>query len=174
MGLPNSLGFNPQEASNRFTGDWALRILLATLSVSPLVLITRMKGLLVFRRMLGLFSFFYAGLHIVSYVALDKLFLWAEIWADIVKRSYITVGMVAFVLMLLLALTSNQAAIKRLGGRQWQRLHKLVYLAAGLVIIHFIMMRKGLQYEPLVYGFILCGLLAFRVRFIQQFLRRKV
>lgn len=161
---PNGLGFNPQETSNRFTGDWALRFLLLSLAVSPLAKILKSPKPILFRRMIGLFAFFYVCLHLTSYVWLDMLFDWAELWADVLKRIYITVGMAAFLLLVPLAVTSTKGWIKRLGARTWQRLHKSVYAVGVLAVVHFIMMRKGFQIEPLIYATILAGLLAFRVK----------
>lgn len=161
---PNDLGFNPQETSNRFTGDWALRFLLLSLAMTPLSGLLKSPKPVLFRRMTGLFAFFYVCLHITSYVWLDMLFNWPELWADVLKRIYITVGFTAFLLLLPLAITSTRGWVKRLGARRWQRLHKAVYAIGVLGIIHFIMMRKGFQAEPLVYAGILAALLAYRIR----------
>lgn len=161
---PNGLGFNPQEASNRFTGDWALRFLLLSLAVTPFSKLIGSPKPILFRRMFGLFAFFYVALHITSYVWLDMLFDWVELWADVLKRIYITVGFSAFLLLIPLALTSTNGWIKRLGAKRWQKLHKSVYLIGLLAIVHFIMMRKGFQIEPLIYAGILAVLLAFRVQ----------
>lgn len=171
---PNGLGFNPQETSNRFSGDWALRILLLSLSITPLSKLLSSPKPILFRRMVGLFAFFYVCLHITSYVWLDMLFDWAELWADVLKRIYITVGFAAFLLLIPLAVTSTNGWVKRLGARTWQRLHKSVYAIGLLGVIHFIMMRKGFQVEPLIYGAILLALLAFRWRSIvpRRMLRR--
>ncbi|WP_417451484.1 sulfite oxidase heme-binding subunit YedZ [Kordiimonas sp.] len=163
QGHPSSLGFNPNETSNRFSGDWALRMLLLTLALTPLSRLLKSSKPLLFRRMLGLFAYFYVCLHMLSYIWLDMLFNWPELWADVLKRVYITVGMVAFIMLTPLAVTSTKGMIKRLGAKRWQRLHKLVYIAAPLAIIHFFMMRKGFQLEPLVYGAILFALLALRL-----------
>ncbi len=162
--LPNDLGFNPQETSNRFTGDWALRFLLLSLAITPLSKTIRSSKPILFRRMIGLFAFFYVCLHITSYVWLDMLFDWSELWADVLKRIYITVGFSAFLLLIPLAVTSTKGWIKRLGARSWQGLHKAVYLAGVLAVVHFIMMRKGFQIEPLIYAGILLLLLGFRLR----------
>ncbi len=159
---PNGLGFNPQEESNRFTGDWTLRFLLLSLSITPLSKLIQSPKPLLFRRMIGLFAFFYVTLHITSYVWLDMLFDWAELWADVLKRIYITIGFTAFLMLIPLAITSTSGWVKRLGAKRWQRLHKLVYVIGLLGVIHFIMMRKGFQIEPLVYALILASLLAFR------------
>lgn len=161
---PNGLGFNPQEASNRFTGDWALRFLLLSLAVTPFSNLVGSVKPILFRRMIGLYAFFYVCLHITSYVWLDMLFDWVELWADVLKRIYITVGFAAFLLLVPVAVTSTKGWVKRLGARRWQRLHKVVYLIGLLAVVHFIMMRKGFQIEPLVYASILMVLLAFRWR----------
>lgn len=161
---PNGLGFNPQETSNRFTGDWALRFLLLSLAITPASRLLGSPQPIIFRRMIGLFAFFYVVLHITSYVWLDMLFDWVELWADVLKRIYITVGFSAFLLLIPLAITSTNAWIKRLGAKHWQKLHKSVYLIGLLAVIHFIMMRKGFQIEPLIYAGILAALLAFRVK----------
>jgi len=160
---PNGLGFNPQEASNRFTGDWAMRFLLLGLAISPLSKLIKSPQPVLFRRMIGLFAFFYVCVHVTSYVWLDMLFEWRELWADVLKRIYITIGMASFLLLIPLAVTSTKGWIKRMGARRWQQLHRLIYIIGPLVITHFIMMRKGFQLEPLIYGAILAGLLAFRV-----------
>ncbi|TNE60564.1 MAG: sulfoxide reductase heme-binding subunit YedZ [Alphaproteobacteria bacterium] len=162
-GLPNDLGFNPQEASNRFTGDWTLRMLLLALAITPLSKLLNSPKPILFRRMVGLYAFFYACLHIASYLWLDKYFAWGEVWADILKRIYITVGMAAFVLLIPLAVTSTRGWVRRLGSKNWQRLHKAVYAIGVLAVIHFIMMRKGFQVEPLIYAAILAALLISRV-----------
>ncbi len=167
---PNGLGFNPQETSNRFTGDWTLRFLLLSLAVTPFSKLIGSSKPLLFRRMIGLFAFFYVSLHIASYVWLDMLFDWVELWADVLKRIYITVGFTAFLLLVPLAVTSTGGWVKRLGAKRWQRLHKLVYAIGILGVIHFIMMRKGFQIEPLIYAGILAALLAFRV---QKHLQKK-
>ncbi|MCK0067931.1 sulfite oxidase heme-binding subunit YedZ [Kordiimonas laminariae] len=171
--LPNDLGFNPQETSNRFTGDWAMRILLISLALTPLSKLIKSPKPVLFRRMIGLFAFFYVCLHIISYVWLDMLFDWAELWQDVLKRLYITVGLGAFLLLIPLAVTSTQGWIKRMGAKSWQRLHKAVYVVGVLVIIHFVMMRKGFQIEPLVYGGILGLLFVLRIKAVQQVFRRR-
>lgn len=171
---PNDLGFNPQETSNRFTGDWAMRILLITLALTPLSKIFKSPKPILFRRMIGNFSFFYVCLHLTSYVWLDMLFDWPELWKDVLKRLYITIGMASFLLLLPLAVTSTKGWIKRMGAKAWQRLHSVVYVIGPLVILHFIMMRKGFQLEPLVYGAILLVFLAFRVPRFFKYLSKKV
>ncbi len=157
------LGPNPAEASNRFLGDWALRFLLITLAVTPLKTLTGRAGVMRFRRMLGLFAFFYAVMHLASYIVLDQFLDWAAVWADIVKRNFITVGMAAFLMLVPLAATSTSGMMKRLGGRAWKRLHRLVHPAAVLVVVHHYMMLKAGKGEALVHGAILAALLAFRL-----------
>jgi sulfoxide reductase heme-binding subunit YedZ len=157
------LGANPIEAVNRFRGDWALRFLLISLAVTPLREVLRLPVLIRFRRILGLFAFFYVTLHLSSDVGLDPFFAWGEIWADIVKRNYITVGMIALALLVPLALTSTKGMIKRLGGRRWKKLHMLVYPAAILGVFHFLMMVKADIREPLIYAAVLAVLLGYRV-----------
>ena len=120
------LGANPQEFMNRFLGSWALQWLLVALSMTPLRLLTDWNVVLRFRRLLGLFAFFYMYLHLTSYVALDQVFNWVEIWRDIAKRWYITIGMAGVLCLLALAVTSTKGWIKRLGGRNWNRVHKRV------------------------------------------------
>ena len=156
------LGANPIEATNRFCGEWALRFLLIALAVTPARELFGWSALARFRRMMGLFAFFYVFLHLSSYVVLDQFFHWPSIWEDIVKRNYITVGMVSFVLLLPLAVTSTKGWVKRLGGRAWKRLHRLVFPAAVLAVVHFYMMVRVDTREPLIYGAILALLLAVR------------
>lgn len=163
LGFSGQFGPNPAEFINHYTGDWAIRFLLIALAVTPLRGITGLAVVTRFRRMLGLYAFFYALLHVTNYVALDQFFAWGAIWQDIVKRTYITVGMLAFAILTALAVTSPKAMVKKLGGKRWQRLHKLVYVAAVAAPIHFFMMRKGFQVEPLIYGGIAGLLLAYRV-----------
>lgn len=159
----SGLGPNPQEFLNRFLGEWALRMLLIALAITPVRLVSGWSGFMRYRRMLGLYAFFYAMLHLTSYVVLDQTFNWLEIWNDIIKRTYITVGMTSLILLIPLAVTSNNAMIKKLGPKRWRNLHRLVYVIAPLACLHFFMMRKGIQMEPLVYAAIATGLLAVRV-----------
>ncbi|MEK9723569.1 MAG: protein-methionine-sulfoxide reductase heme-binding subunit MsrQ [Rhodospirillaceae bacterium] len=154
---------NPAEFMNRYLGEWALRLLWVALAVTPLRVLTGWNQAVRFRRLLGLFAFFYVALHVASYVVADQYFDWAAIWEDIVKRTYITLGMAALLILAALAATSWAGAVKRLGGRNWNRLHKGVYIAGVLAVIHFIMMRKGFQVEPLVYAGILAALYAVRL-----------
>lgn len=160
--LYGSLGVNPVETLNRFTGDWALRFLLIALAVTPVRRITGWPALARLRRMLGLFAFFYVCLHLSSYIGVDLYFDWAALWRDVLKRRYITLGMLAFVLLLPLALTSTNAMIRRLGGRRWQALHRSVYAIGVLGVAHFWMMVKADIREPLLYAVILALLLGYR------------
>ena len=157
------LGPIPAEAMYRYLGDWALRMLWIALAVTPLRLVTGNTTVVRFRRLLGLFAFFYVALHLSSYIVVDQFFDWRAIWNDIVKRTYITLGMGGFLILLALAATSTKGMIKRLGGKGWNRLHKGVYAAAILAAIHFFMMRKGFQLEPLIYAGVLALLLAARL-----------
>jgi sulfoxide reductase heme-binding subunit YedZ len=170
--ITNQLGANPAEALSRSTGDWTLRYLCLVLAVTPLRLITATPALARFRRMLGLFVYFYAVLHLLSYSWFDMGFEVADIAKDIVKRPFILVGFSAFVLLTPLALTSFNQAIKALGARRWQRLHKLVYVVAGLAVLHFFWMRAGKNNftEVFVYAAILGGLLSWR---LVDFLKKK-
>ncbi|GAB4509097.1 MAG: protein-methionine-sulfoxide reductase heme-binding subunit MsrQ [Sulfuricaulis sp.] len=161
--LNNDLGANPIETINRYTGDWVLRFLMLTLAVTPLRRLSGWNGLLRYRRMLGLFAFFYACLHFLSYVWLDQYFVLADIIKDVIKRPYITVGFASFLMLIPLALTSTNAMIRRLGAKRWQQLHRLVYLIGIGGVVHFLWLVKSDIREPLVYGVILALLLGFRV-----------
>ena len=162
LGAGSGLGANPIEFITRSTGTWTLVGLLVTLSVTPLRRLTGRSDLVRYRRMLGLFTFFYASLHFVTYIWLDQFFDPAAIARDIVKRPFITVGFTAFVLLIPLALTSTQAMMRRL-GRRWQLLHRLVYFIAVLGVIHYLWLVKKDLTEPLIYGAILVLLLAVRL-----------
>ena len=153
---------NPAEDIILTTGGWALRFLLFSLAITPLRRLTGWNTLIQYRRMLGLFSFFYACLHLLSYVAFDRLFAYDEILADIAKRPFITAGMAAFLLMVPLAVTSTRGWIRRLGKR-WQLLHRLVYVSACAACIHFIWKVKVVIGEPVYYACVLALLLGFRV-----------
>ena len=156
------LGVNPIETITRFTGSWSLIFLLTSLSVTPLRRLTGRNELIKFRRMLGLFAFFYASLHFATYIGLDLFFDFKAIGKDIVKRPYITVGFTAFVIMVPLAITSTAGMIRRLGKR-WQKLHRLVYLAAIAGVIHFYWLVKADIRRPAQYGAVLAVLLGFRL-----------
>lgn len=158
----DDLGANPIDYITRFTGSWALFILLASLSVTPLRKITGRNDLIRYRRMLGLFAFFYAALHFSTYLVLDHFFDWQRIAKDILKRPYVTAGFTAFVLMIPLALTSTSGMIRRLGKR-WQQLHRLVYVAAIAAVIHFYWLVKADIRRPFQYGIVLALLLGYRL-----------
>ena len=160
---PLALGANPAETILRSTGDWTLRFLLLTLAITPLRRITSIGGLIRFRRLLGLFAFFYGLVHLGCYIAFDRYFVLSEITADIIKRPFITVGFAALVLMIPLALTSTRAAVMRLGGARWQDLHRLVYVVAILGVLHFWWLVKRDVTEPLIYAAILAALFAYRI-----------
>ena len=157
------LGANPLEALEHGTGDWALRFILITLAITPLRKLLGVPSLIRFRRMFGLFAFFYGCLHFTTYLTLDKFFNLQEILADIGKRKYITVGFAAFVLLVPLALTSTAASIRRLGGKRWRALHRLIYAAAIAGVIHYIWLVKADIRKPLEYGAVLALLLAYRI-----------
>lgn len=158
------MGANPIEATNRFLGDWALRFLLVALAVTPARRVFHLNSLARFRRMLGLFAFFYVFLHVTNYLAVDQFFDWSEIWIDVTKRLFMTAGMGAFLIIAALAATSTDSMQKRMGGRRWRQLHRLVYLAAILAVTHFYMMVKADVTEPVIYGTILAALFIARVK----------
>ena len=168
----NNLGANPAEHLIRATGDWTLRFLCIVLAVTPLRVLSSTPQLARFRRMLGLFVYFYGVLHLLSYSWFDMGFDVPDIAKDIAKRPFILVGFSAFVLLTPLAATSFNRAIKALGGKRWQMLHKLVYLIAGLGLLHFFWMRAGKNdfTEVFVYAAIIAVLLGWRV---VQFLKKK-
>ena len=159
----NNLGANPIEVITRSTGTWTLVFLLIVLSVSPLRRISGAHWLIRLRRMLGLFAFFHACLHFVTYIWLDQFFEFMEMMRDVIKRPFITVGFISFVLLIPLALTSTSGMIRRLGGRRWQQLHRLVYLTAIGGVIHYLWLVKADQREPLIYGSVLTVLLGYRI-----------
>lgn len=162
LGGVGGLGANPIEFVTHSTGTWALTGLMVTLSVTPLRRLTGQAALVRYRRMLGLFAFFYACLHFVTYIWLDQFFDLAAIAKDIVKRPFVTVGFAAFILLIPLAVTSNHAMMRRL-GRRWQRLHRLIYLIALLGVVHYLWLVKKDLTEPLIYGGMLALLLALRL-----------
>lgn len=163
--VANQLGANPAEAIIRGLGDWTLRGLWLALAITPLRELTGLAALARFRRMLGVFSFFYASLHLLAYGWLDQGLDLAEIAADIAKRPFILMGFLAWALMLPLAATSFNRAIKAMGAKRWQALHKAVYAVGIVALMHFIWMRAGKSNfaEPAVYGVILAALLGWRV-----------
>ena len=160
---PEWLGANPAEFITRATGDWALRMLLITLAVTPLRRLSGWNWLLRLRRMLGLFAFFYAAVHFSSYISFDHVFDAGAILKDIVKRPFITVGFLCLMFMLPLAATSANAMVRRLGAKRWIALHRLVYLVAPLAVLHFWWMVKRDLTEPIIYAMVLAGLLGARL-----------
>ncbi|MHB8950101.1 MAG: protein-methionine-sulfoxide reductase heme-binding subunit MsrQ [Rhodoferax sp.] len=168
----NQLGANPAEALVRATGDWSLRFLCLVLAVTPLRILSNTPALAIFRRMLGLFVYFYVVLHLLSYSWFDMSFDVAGIGRDIAKRPFILVGFSAFLLLTALALTSFNRAIRALGAKRWQLLHKSVYVVAALALLHFFWMRAGKNdfAEVAVYASILGVLLSLRlIKFIRPF-----
>jgi methionine sulfoxide reductase heme-binding subunit len=157
------VGANPLEFVTRTTGMLTLVFLLITLAVSPLRRITGLNWLIRFRRMLGLFAFFYGSLHLVTYVSFDRFFHFTTIPGDVAKRPFIAVGMTAFFLMLPLAITSTDKMVKRLGGKRWARLHQIVYAAGVLGVLHYYMLVKSDVRLPVTFAFLLFLLLGFRV-----------
>jgi methionine sulfoxide reductase heme-binding subunit len=161
--LHGELTANPIEFITHATGDWTLRFLIITLCVTPFRKILHLPELIRFRRMLGLFAFFYACLHFTTYIWLDKFFDLSEMWKDIAKRKYITVGFTAFLLLIPLAVTSTAGWIRRLGGKRWQQLHRLIYFSATLGVIHYYWLVKSAVIRPLTYGAIVAVLLLWRL-----------
>lgn len=157
------VGANPLEFVTRTTGMLTLVFLLISLAVSPMRRITGMNWLVRFRRMLGLFAFFYGSLHLMTYVAFDRFFHLTTIPGDVVKRPFIAIGMTAFFLMLPLAITSTDKMVKRLGGKRWALLHRIVYLSGVLGVLHYYMLVKSDVRLPLTFAFLLALLLGFRV-----------
>jgi len=168
----DTLGANPAEALIRATGDWTLRFLCVTLAVTPTRVVLGLPALARFRRMLGLFVYFYATLHLLCYSVFDQGLDFAEIWRDIVERPFILVGMLAFALLTALAVTSPHRVLRWMGARRWQWLHRSVYAVAGLAMLHFFWMRAGKNNfnEVFVYAAILALLLGWR---LQRALRKK-
>lgn len=161
--IEGDLGTNPIETLNRYTGDWTLRFLLITLAVTPLRQLTNWPYFIRFRRMLGLFAFFYVCLHFLSWSWIDKVFDWNEIVKDVVKRPFITLGFACFLLLIPLAATSTNAMVRRLGGARWRALHRVVYVIATGGVVHYLWLVKSDIREPLLYGTILGILLGYRL-----------
>lgn len=160
--LTNRLTANPIEDITLTTGIWALRFLVITLMVTPLRRLTGWNRVIQYRRMLGLFAFFYAVLHVTTWIVLDLFFAWDLIFADIAKRPFITMGMIAFVAMIPLAITSTKGWIRRL-GRQWQVLHRLTYVSAIAAGIHYLWKVKVIIGSPAYYAILIAALLLFRL-----------
>jgi sulfoxide reductase heme-binding subunit YedZ len=161
--LHDGLGANPIEVITHSTGDWTLILILTTLSITPLRRITHQYWLIGVRRMIGLFAFFYGTLHFLTYIWLDKFFNVHDILHDVAKRRFVTVGFSAFVLLIPLAVTSTKGWIRRLGGKNWQRLHRLIYLTGILAVVHYIWLVKVDLRKPIEYAIALTILLAYRI-----------
>jgi sulfoxide reductase heme-binding subunit YedZ len=168
--ITHNLGANPVEFIQHATGDWTLRFLVITLCITPFRKLLKLPELIRFRRMFGLFAFFYVCLHFLTYIGLDQVFDLSAMWKDIAKRPFITVGFTAFVLLIPLALTSTAGWIRRLGGRRWQMLHRAIYVSAVCGVIHYYWLVKSAVIRPLTYGAIVGLLLAWR--FGDWFIRR--
>lgn len=162
---PNILTANPIEFTNRYLGDWALRFLLLSLTVTPAARVFSFIQLIAYRRMIGLWAFTYVCFHLSSYIVLDQFFDWSEIWTDILKRTFITLGMVSFLLLLPMAITSTKGWVKRLGAKTWKRIHRAIYVIAPLASVHYFMMSKGNQLQPKIYLGLTAFLLLIRVWF---------
>ena len=161
--LTDHLGANPIEAITHRTGDWTLRFLLLTLAITPLRRLTRWHALIRLRRMLGLYAFFYALLHFLTYVVLGQELDPTAMVDDVMKHPYVMVGFAAFVGLIPLAATSTNGMVRRLGGRRWQRLHRLVYLIAVSGVLHYAWLVKADLRDPLFYGALLAMLLGYRL-----------
>ncbi len=173
-GYQNALGANPIEVITHSTGDWTLIFLLITLSITPLRKLLGQPWLIRFRRMFGLFAFFYVSLHFTTYIWLDKFFDLHEILKDVAKRRFITVGFAAFVMLIPLTITSTAGWIRRLGGKRWRALHRLIYFSAIAGVIHYFWLVKADKRKPVEYGTVLAVLLGYRLAvWIRTSLREK-
>jgi len=161
--LVPSLPPNPLDFFTHLTGDWTIRLVVITLAITPLRKLLGVPDLIRFRRPIGLFAFFYGSLHFLTYLWFDKLFDFHEIWKDVAKRPFITAGFTAFVLMVPLALTSTKGWIRRLGGKRWQRLHRLIYGTAIAAVVHYYWLVKSDVRSPLFYGALVAVLLLYRL-----------
>ena len=157
------LTVNPLEYITHFTGDWTIRLLVTTLFITPLRKVLHLPDLIRFRRMIGLYAFFYACLHFLAWLWLDKLFDIQEMLKDVAKRRFITVGMAALLAMVPLAITSTSGWIRRMGGKRWQRLHRLVYFSAVAAVVHYYWLVKSDVRLPLLYGALVTVALGYRV-----------
>ncbi|MFA7262159.1 MAG: protein-methionine-sulfoxide reductase heme-binding subunit MsrQ [Caulobacter sp.] len=162
-GYQGDLGANPIEKVIRNLGVWGLRLLIVGLTITPLARILKQPRLIRLRRPIGLIAFGYIVLHLSTYIGVDQYFDWAAIWKDILKRPFITIGMAAFLLLVPLAATSFNAAIRRLGPLNWRRLHRLIYLIAPMGVVHYYLLVKADHRPPLVYGAIVLLLLGWRL-----------
>jgi sulfoxide reductase heme-binding subunit YedZ len=154
---------NPIEYITHFTGDWTIRFVVFTLAVTPLRKLLKLPNLIKFRRLIGLFAFFYASLHFLTWFAVDKFFDIHEILADFVKRRFITMGLIAFLSLIPLAVTSTTGWIRRMGGKRWQKLHRLIYLTGIAAVIHYYWLVKSDIRLPLLYATLVGLLLGYRV-----------
>ena len=161
--LTGGLGANPVEFIQHATGDWTLRFLIFTLAITPLRKLLNLPELIRFRRMLGLFAFFYVCLHFLTYIGPDQSFSLSGMWKDVEKRRFITVGFLGFVLLIPLALTSTAGWIRRLGGKRWQRLHRSIYVTAICGVIHYYWLVKSDVRKPVFYGALVAILLLWRL-----------
>ena len=160
IGLDN-LGSNPIQALHIRLGDWALRFLWITLAITPIQTITKWRGMTEYRQLFGLYAFFYASLHLLAYIFIDHALMWKMIGIDIIESSYIWFGLLAYIIIFLLAISSPKSAKKRL-GKSWKKLHRFIYFAAGAAMIHYFWQLKGNLAEPLFYLILICMLLGFR------------
>jgi sulfoxide reductase heme-binding subunit YedZ len=156
---------NPLEYITHFTGDWAIRLIALTLAITPFRKLLQLPDLIRFRRMIGVYAFFYACLHFLTYLWLDRLFDFHDLAKDLAKRPFITMGFASFLFMLPLALTSTKGWIRRMGGKRWQLLHRLVYLSGIAAVIHYYWLVKSDIRLPLMYGAIIGALLLYRVAY---------
>jgi sulfoxide reductase heme-binding subunit YedZ len=161
--LRGNLGANPVEFYQHATGDWTLRRLVITLAITPLRKLLDLPELIRFRRMVGLFAFFYVCLHFLTYIGPDQSFSLAGMWQDVAKRRYVTVGFLGFVLLIPLAITSTAGWIRRLGGKRWQALHRAIYVSAVCGVIHYYWLVKSDVRKPLFYGALVTILLIWRL-----------
>ena len=165
------LGANPVETITNETGIWTLRLIVATIAITPLRWVTKWNPIINFRRMIGLFAFFYATIHFMIYFILDRSLMFDGLWEDIVKRPYITAGFTGFVLMIPLAITSTKGWIRRLGGQRWNTLHKAVYITAAAAVVHYWWKVKLDVTDPMIYAAIVAVLLGARI--MRWFTRRQ-
>ncbi len=160
--MTNQLGADPIDALENALGEWALWLLIASLVVTPLRRLARIN-LVKYRRAIGLLAFVYVTLHFGVYILLDRQMDWSDIWTDVWKRPYITIGLTSFLLLLPLAITSNNWSLSKLGAQTWRRLHSLVYLAAPLAALHYLLLVKAWPLEPIIYLTILVSLVVIRI-----------
>jgi len=163
VALTGQLAAEPIKDLEHRTGDWAIRFILLTLAVTPIRRLTGWNEVIRYRRMVGLFAFFYVTVHFLTYLVLDQFFAWHYIVEDVAKRPYITVGFASFLMLIPLAVTSTRGWIRRLGGKRWNRLHTLIYVAAAGGVLHYLWLVKADERVPIAYGTILVVLLAARL-----------